>query len=82
MSKEQVRRKMPSTTKAENVKTDDDTTLSNAVGALTLEKDWGPNPRAGRLLRLKTLAEIRAYLLLETVYVVKVPVKESNKILK
>lgn len=70
---------MSSTPKAENAKTDN---LSKAVEALTLERDWGADPRAGRLLRLKTLAEIRAFLLLDTVYVVKIPVKDSSKILK
>lgn len=79
MADQESKGNMPTTTKAEDATTD---ALARAVEALKLQKDWGADPRAGRLLRLKTLAEIKAYLLLETVYVVKVPVKESNKILK
>ena len=63
------------------VPTPDD--IKKALEALILEEEKEDiSPRHGRLLRLKTLAEVKAFLLLDTVYVVKVPVKQSNKILK
>lgn len=56
--------------------------IKKAFEAMELDEKEEISPRHGRLLRLKTLAEVKAFLLLDTVYVVKVPVKQSSKILK
>lgn len=63
-------------------KHENDISLSKALDILSLKHDLIKPVSKGRLQRLRTLAEVQSSLKLEDVYIVRVPNKSANHILK